>query len=827
MNRQLKSWLPDVVAVVVFALLAFAYFFPADTEGRILYQHDTSAGAGAGQEASEYLQRTGERTRWTNALFSGMPTYQLAPSYSSTQTLAVAEQAYHLWLPDNVWYLFVYLLGFYILLRAFDFRQHLAALGSILWAFSTYFLIIIAAGHLWKVMALAYLPPMIGGIVLAYRGKYLWGLLVTAIFAALEVHANHMQMTYYYLFIILCMILAYLADAIREKQWKRWLTATGVCIVGGLLGILVNLSNLYHTWEYSQQTMRGGTELQAGDGQAGTTGGLDRDYITQWSYGIGETWTLLIPNAKGGSHGEQLKDYPAAVEACDPQLREFCSQWYPYFGDQPFTAGPVYVGAFVLMLFVLGLFLVKGPMKWALLVATIVSILLSWGKNFMGLTDFFIDHVPLYDKFRTVSSILVIAEFTIPLLAMLALKKIIDEPELLTKKIKYVYTAFGLTAGFCLIFALLPTTFFNFVSDGDVARLSRYVSNPQELGMVTDNLTKMRVPVFTADCWRSFFIIVIGTLLLLLYKARKLKALPTVGLIAALCLVDLWLVNKRYLNDEMFVEPSIRQTAHAIKPVNQAILQDNDPNFRVLNFISDTFNENETSFYHKSVGGYHAAKLGRYNELITAYIAPEMQKTVEALQAHGLMMDSIAGDSIWPVINMLNTKYFIVSETTPLPNPYAQGNAWFVDRIAYVDDANQELTALGQIDLRHEAVADRQFENVLGQAIAPDSSATVHLDSYEPNELKYTVTSQTGGLLVFSEIYYPGWRVTVDGQESELGRVNYVLRAMHIDGGTHQLTLTFKPQTVKTTETIAYIALAIMALLIVAIIVLGLKKKKQ
>ncbi len=825
MNKILKSWLPDVVAVVLFAVLAFAYFYPADTEGRILYQHDTSAGAGAGQEAKEYLERTGERTRWTNSLFSGMPTYQIAPSYDSTKAVAVAEKAYHLWLPDNVWFLFAYLLGFYILLRAFDFKHYLAALGSIFWAFSTYFLIIIAAGHLWKVMALAYLPPLIAGIVLAYRGKYLAGLAVTAIFTALEVHANHMQMTYYYMFLILFMVVAWLVSAIREKRLGGWLKATAACFVGGMLGVLVNISNLYHTWEYSQQTMRGGTELSKGDGQTSTDGGLDRSYITQWSYGIGETWTLLIPNAKGGSHNEQLRDNKASMDASDPQLREFCGQWYGYWGDQPFTAGPVYVGAFVLMLFILGLFVVKGPMKWALLVATIFSILLSWGKNFMGLTDFFIDYVPMYGKFRTPSSILVIAEFAIPLLAILALKKIIDEPELLTKKIKYVYASFGLTAGFCLLFALLPTTFFSFVSDGDVQRLSRYVQ-PEQLSMVTDNLERMRIPLFTADCWRSFIVIVVGTLLLLLYKARKLKALPLVGLLAVLCLVDLWQVNKRYLNDSMFVDADIRQTSHAIKPVNKFILEDKDPDYRVLNFITDTFNENETSFYHKSVGGYHAAKLGRYNELISAYIAPEMQQAARAMQQTNGQLDSIDGGTIYPVINMLNTRYFILSDEMALRNPYAQGNAWFVDRLQYVADANEELSTMGKVDLRHEAVADRKFQAVLGEPAALDSLAAVSLDSYEPNLLKYTVSSQTGGVLVFSEIFYPGWTATIDGQPAELGRVNYVLRALHVGAGKHQVELAFFPQTVKTTETIAYVSLALMLLLVLAAMALGLRKRK-
>ncbi|MCR4602623.1 MAG: YfhO family protein [Prevotella sp.] len=832
MNNVIKRWLPDVIAVVLFAVLAFAYFYPSDTEGRILYQHDTSAGTGAGQEAKEYMERTGERTRWTNSLFGGMPTYQIAPSYNSTSTVVAVEKAYHLWLPDYVWHLFAYLLGFYILLRAFDFKHYLAALGSIFWAFSTYFLIIIAAGHMWKVMALAYLPPLIGGIVLAYRGKYLWGLIVTSIFCALEIHANHMQMTYYYAFIIFFMAIAYLVEAIQAKQMSKWLKATGVCLIGGLLGVLVNISNLYHTWEYSQQTMRGGTELSQGDGQTSTDGGLDRSYITQWSYGIGETWTLLVPNAKGGSHNEQLKDCPAAMEASNPQLREFCGQWYQYWGEQPFTAGPVYVGAFVLMLFILGLFIVKGPMKWALLGVTILSILLSWGKNFMGLTDFFIDVMPLYAKFRTVSSILVIAEFTIPLLAMMALKKIIDEPEILKKKIYPLYASFGLTAGFCLLFALMPTVFFgSLCSDGDVMRLSQYAQqgyfDQQLIPQITDNLSKMRIPVFTADCWRSFFIIVIGTLLLMLYRARKLKALPMVGAIAVLCLVDLWMVNKRYLNDSMFVDAQIRQTSHAIKPVNQQILKDTDPDFRVLNFAGDTFNENETSFYHKSVGGYHAAKLGRYNELITAYLHPEMQEAVNAIQQSQGQLDSIPGDSLYPVINMLNTKYFIISDNMALPNPYAQGNAWFVDKVQYVTDANEELAALGKLDLRHEAVADKLFESVLQQPSPLDSTAVVSLSSYEPNLLKYSVNSQQGGILVFSEIYYPGWTATIDGQPAELGRVNYVLRAMHINGGQHEVVLSFDPQSVKTTETIAYVALIVMVVLILAVIGMMYMKKRN
>ena len=422
-QSSIKKCLPDVLAVLLFVVLAFAYFFPADIEGRILYRHDASAGRGAGQEGIEYLERTGERTRWTNALFCGMPTYQMAPSYHSTNVLAQAANAYHLWLPENVWYVFAYLLGFYILLRAFDFRQQLAALGSIIWAFSTYFLIIIAAGHIWKVWALAYLPPLIAGIVLAFRGKYLWGLLLTAVFTAFEINANHVQMTYDYLFVIFFLILAWLVDAIRKHELARFGKAVAVCAVGAAIGVCINLSNLYHTWQYSQESMRGKSELVKENSENQTNSGLERDYITQWSYGIGETWTLMIPNAKGGA-SMPLSLNETAMAKANPDYTSIYQQLGQYWGEQPGTSGPVYVGAFVVMLFILGLFIVKGPVKWALLAATILSIMLSWGKNFMGLTDFFIDYVPMYAKFRTVASILVIAEFTIPLLAMLALREL-------------------------------------------------------------------------------------------------------------------------------------------------------------------------------------------------------------------------------------------------------------------------------------------------------------------------------------------------------------------------------------------------------------------
>ena len=830
--KILKQWLPDILVMILFAVLSYAYFFPAATEGRILYRHDASAGRGAGQEQTEYLEKTGERTRWTNSLFGGMPTYQLAPSYDSQDTLISISWLYRLGLPENVWYVFIYLLGFYILLRAFDFRQHLAALGSIIWAFSSYFFIIIAAGHIWKVIALAYLPPMIAGVVLAYKGKYLWGLVVTAIFAALEIFANHVQMTYYYLFIILFMVIAYLVDAIRNKKMAHFWKATAVCAAGALIGICLNLSNLYHTWQYSKESMRGKSELVKVDTSNQTSSGLDRDYITQWSYGIDETWTLLIPNAKGGAHQIKLGEDADAMAKVDPQFQQIVAQWYQYWGEQPFTAGPVYVGAFVMMLFILGCFIVKGPMKWALLAATILSVLLSWGKYFMPLTDFFIDYVPMYAKFRTVSSILVIAEFTIPLLAIMALKRLVDEPELIrTRKTSiFMIVSFVLTAGLAWLFRLMPTSFFDFVSTADAAQLSQYV--PQDyLAPILDNISKARIEVFKSDCMRSAWIITIGTVLLFLYKAKKLKAVYMVGAILVLCLIDMWQINKRYLNDEMFVDKSVREQPIKITPAEEQILRDKSLDYRVLNLASNTFNENETSFYLKSIGGYHAAKLRRYQEMIDAYISKEMKGIYGALsQAQG-DMTKVNGDSIYPVLNMLNTKYFILplqsGQTVPIQNPYTYGNAWFVDKVNFVDNANQEIDMVGKLNLRHEAVADKKFAEQLGESQVQDSTSIVTIKNYEPNKLVYDVHSTKGGVVVFSEIYYPGWTATIDGEEVELGRVNYILRALNVKPGNHTVELSFFPKSVDITETVAYVSYGILLIAVLLLVYFELKRKKK
>ena len=781
------------------------------------------AGAGAGQEAKEYYERTGERTRWTNALFGGMPTYQMSPSYDSTEPLTFVQKVYHLFLPNYVWLTFIMMLGFYILLRAFGIPAWLAGLGGIIWGFSSYFFILIAAGHIWKFITLAYIPPTIAGIVLAYRKKYLLGGIITALFMAMQILSNHVQMTYYFLFVILFMVGAFFEDAWRKKELPQFFKATGVLIVAGLIGVSINLSNLYHTYEYSKETMRGKSELKyEGAAAKQTSSGLNRDYITQWSYGIGETFSLLVPNVKGGA-SVPLSRSEKAMEKANPMYSSLYSQLTQYFGDQPMTSGPVYVGAFVLMLFILGCFIVKGPMKWALLGATIFSILLSWGKNFIGLTDFFIDYIPMYNKFRAVSSILVIAEFTIPLLAILTLKEILTKPELLKEKLKYIYISFGLTGGLALLFAIAPRLFFpTYIPGNEMAALQNALPADQ-LSPIIANLEEMRVHLFTSDAWRSFFIVTIGTLLLLAYNAKKLKATWTVAAIALLCLGDMWSVNKRYLYDEQFI-PKSEQTATFRKTqTDELILQDPSLDYRVLNFAGNTFEENNTSYWHKSVGGYHAAKLRRYQEMIDHHIAKEMQAAYQEVATAGGQMDSVNAAK-FPVLNMLNTKYFIFpagqqGQTVPIENPYTFGNAWFIDKIQYVNNANEEIDAIGQVDLQQTAIVDSKFKEALKGVNEgyKDSLSTIRLTSYEPNQLVYETSSPQDGIVVFSEIYYPGWTATIDGKPADIARADYILRAMNVPAGKHTIEMRFDPQSLHITEGIAYGA---MALLLVGVIIL-------
>ena len=832
----MKKLLPDLIAILAFVLLSFAYFFPADIENRILFQHDTAAGAGAGQEVKEYYEQTGERSRWTNSLFGGMPMYQIAPSYDSTKSLQWVQKAYQLFLPDYVCLTFMLMLGFYILLRVFGIPVWLAGLGGIMWAFSSYFFILISAGHIWKFITLAYVPPTIAGIVLAYRGKLLWGGILTALFVALQITSNHVQMSYYFFFVILFFVGAYFEKAWRTKTLPQFFKASAVLIVAALVGIAANVSNLYHTYAYSKETMRGKSELvQTGDAAKQTSSGLDRDYITQWSYGIDETLTLLVPNFKGGASAA-LSQSETAMSKANPMYSSLYGSLTQYFGTQPMTSGPVYVGAFVLFLFVLGCFIVKGPLKWALIGATFFSIVLSWGKNFMPLTDFFIDYVPLYNKFRAVSSILVIAEFTIPLLAIFALKRLLEEPEILKQEKKPLGISLLLTAGIALLLAIAPGSIGSGYVPAQEAQMLQNAVNQQmipanELSDILANLGEMRAELVSSDALRSFIIIGIGCSLLWLYASGKLRSSLTIAGITILCLADMWGVNKRYLNDAQFVPHSIRTETFTKTNTDELILQDTSLDYRVLNFATSTFDDNNTSYWHKSVGGYHPAKLRRYQEMIEHHISPEMQAAYKAIATAGGEMDSVDANK-FRILNMLNTKYFIFPagqqrQTVPILNPHAYGNAWFVNKVQYVNNANEEIDALDGIIPTETAVVDARFKDVLKGATESykDSLSSIRLTSYAPNRLTYETNNAQDGIAVFSEIYYPdGWHVTIDGQPAELARADYILRTMYVPAGQHTIEMRFDPTSLHVTEGIAYGALALLVIGIIVAVLIAKRK---
>ena len=839
----LKRYVADLLPVILFVVISLAYFWEPIMGGKVLTGHDHSGGIGAGTEIKEYReQHNGETPRWTNTLFSGMPTYQMAPSYDSTDTLARIKNCYMLGLPDVAAYVFIMLLGFYIMLRCFDFKVWMAALGAVLWAFSSYYFIIIAAGHIWKVFTLAFIPPTIGGMALCYRGKYSLGLSLTGIFMALQIFSNHVQMTYYFLFPISLMAIAWLIQAIKEKQVTNWFKASTTFALGCLLGIAVNASNLYHTWQYSKESMRSKSELSSKTKNAAdqTSSGLERSYITMWSYGIGETWTLLVPNAKGGA-SQPLTQSRTAMDKADPQYLPIYQQLGQYWGDQPGTSGPVYVGALVCFLFVLGLLIVRGPMSWALLIATMLSIALAWGKNFMGLTDLFLDYFPMYDKFRTVASILVIAEFTMPLLAVMALKRYIEDPHsinlrlpLLSKPVNALYISFALTAGISLLFWLTPDLFFGrYLSLQEQEMFENAVQagyfDQSISAQITENLSDMRRAVFTADALRTFIIISIGLALMLLYKYRKLGGTSTTLAITLLCLIDMWSVNKRYLNDQMFVYPRPVEQTYAQSPADVQILMDPTTYYRTLDLTVSTFNSNDASYWHKSIGGYHAAKLRRYQEVIEAHLSPEMQALQRAIYETQGDLSAISGDSLYPVLDMLNMRYIIAplneGRKGAVFNPHALGNAWYVDHIISADNADDELAALSTTDLRHNAVYQ---PNTAATPLHPqpaDSTASIRLTHYSPTQLKYETHNTHDGAIIFSEIYYPGWTCTIDGTPTPIVRANYILRAINCPKGKHEIIMTFDPQSVHTTEAIAYTALTLLLLTVIASLIIRRKKR--
>lgn len=795
-----KTLLPYLMAIVLFTIVSVAYFSPPLLEGKVLKMHDVTTGQAMQKEINDFREATGEEALWTNSMFSGMPAFQISVSYFSGY-LTKVRSVFELWLPDPAGLLMLYMIGFYILLLVLGLNPWLAIPGAIAFGFSSYYIVIIAAGHIWKVRTIAFFAPTLAGMLLTLRGEYIRGGLLTAIFLTFQIFSNHIQMTYYFMIMVGLMFLFEFFYRIKEKELPSFFKAIGVIAIAAVLALGVNITNIWSTYDYGKYTIRGKSELTFD--KEDQTSGLDRSYVTGWSYGIGESWSFLIPNAKGGASA-LLGNNKTAMESVDPAFRENIGNGHShYWGDQPGTSGPVYMGAIIVFLFVLGMILLKWRYKWALFIAAVLVIMLSWGKNLMWFTDLFLDYFPLYNKFRSVSSILVIAEFIFPLIGFLMLKKIWDEPEIISKKKKEFFIAFGLTGGLALIFYILPKVFFSFINIEETSQFDSYImKNAGSQGQIMkyiENLEAARVAIFKADALRSFFFILISAALLWFFSAKKVsKTLLVVGL-TLFIILDMATIDKRYLGTENFVSKKVAEVPVRATQADLLILKDTDPNYRVLNTTLSTFNDATTSYFHKSIGGYHGAKLQRYQELIEHHIAKNN-------------MD---------VLNMLNTKYFIYKGKSGVPevqiNMEALGNCWFVDNIKWVNNADEEILALNDFDPATTAIIDKRFEGVLqGFNPSPDSLATIVETDYKPNQLTYKSNSKKDGLAVFSEIYYPsGWKVFIDGSEAEHLRVNYVLRALKVPAGQHEIVFKFEPKTYFVGEKISMASSILLALVLI------------
>lgn len=803
-NNTLYTYL----AALLLAVVAILFFAPADFEGKVLQQADIQQGLANGQELKDYQETTGKTAHWTNSLFSGMPTFQISPSYSSNKMLAWVAKLYTLWLPSPANLLFGMMLGFFIMCLCLKMRWPAALFGAVAWGLSTYFIIIIGAGHIWKFLTLAYIPPTIGGVALCYRGKYWYGAAVTALFTALQVGSNHPQMTYYFLFVIGALVIAWLVTAIKERKVSQWVYAS-LCVIGaGGLGVAANMSSLYMSYEYSKETIRGkATELTV-PGQPAASSGLDHDYITQWSYGIDETMTLLIPNIKGGASikpvgGENMPKTMLDTETFQNSYLTLQEQqliyqlmqtggFMQYFGDQPMTNGPVYVGAFVLVLAIIAMFVVKGPvmgpMKWALFAVSVLAILLAWGHNFDAFTTFFIDNVPFYNKFRTPSSMLVVVEFCIPLLAVMAIIQMVKTPEFLRNNGGVFYTVSGLATFVCFIGWVAPSFFGDPWSAYEMRILTEngLLNNPACSNLIR-LIEQSRLNAVSQDSLRSLLFIVLGAGICILYLKGVFKNRTAfVCSLTAVVLIDLFTVNKRYVDNANFTEPTTDTGTFIPTEADIEILRDTTGNYRVLDI--DNFTQARSSYFHKTIGGYHAAKLTRYQDLIEHQIT-----------------QGNAG-----VINMLNARYFI-RDGKVIKNPDAFGNAWLVDNVTYVETPDAEMEALDSIPLRTQAVADKKYQDLLGTSSRKSPGDTIYEYTYAPGTLDYEVKTAKGGVAVFSEVFFPwGWEATIDGKPVEIGRVNYVLRAVNVPAGKHRIHFEFKPKALEATNILGIVAVSLI-----------------
>ena len=826
-----KSAIPHLAAIIIFLIIGFIYFQPV-LEGKVLKKSDSINAWGAKKEIVDYRNQTGGDALWTNSMFGGMPSYHINVDYQA-KDMYVFKQMMELYTPDPVKFLVLYMLGFYILLISLRVNPWLSIAGAIAYAFSTYFIIIIGAGHLWKVNALAFIPPALAGILLVLRGKYLWGGLLATLFLIMELYSNHIQMTYYFVILVLCILVFEFHHQYKEKNLTHFFKAIGVLAVASLIALGVNFTNLYNSYDYTKSTIRGKSELTLGD-KDNKTAGVDRDYGTQWSYGIQETLTLLIPNAKGGGgspqEGMQVLNYINSGQmknvAAYYDLEQVDNRHY--WGNQPFTVGPVYVGAIILFLFILGLFIVAGRFKWGLLTATILAIMLSWGHNFQALTSLFYDYVPLYNKFRAVSSILIIVELCMPLLAILAIKKIIENPEILKSKIKIASVKLNvliipvaLTGGLALLLYLIPNLGLDFMSKIEQNYFQQIgQANPNAMSLITqiqNDLVDVRIDIFRADALRTILFIALALVALFVYFKKYIKTEIFIAILIVLIAADLYPVNKRFTTNDNFVKKKdlnlaymptmadyeILQSELKNKPVLEKLAKDAvinygrehkrasdyekvaaqvwavtyNTNYRVFDKQGSPFQSARTSYFHKSIGGYHGAKLRRIQELYDYHIEKGNTK----------------------VLNMLNTRYFITQGEKGLQavyNPEAMGNSWLVSSFKMVNNSNEEIMALHAFDPTKELIVDKRFaDQVNGFVGTADSLASIKMTHYAPNGIQYEYQSANEQLAVFSEMYYqPGWNAYVDGKLSPHFRANYVLRAMRLPAGKHKVEFKFEPK---------------------------------
>lgn len=803
-----RKTLGVVLCIVVFALITLVYFSPI-IQGKRIKQHDVEMHKGMSQEIVDYKAKTGEQSLWTNSMFGGMPAWNISVQQDSN-LMNYVHKLLNVGFPHPFGAVFVSMLGFFILLLVLGCKTGVSFVGALAYGLTSYLFIIIGAGHNSKAMAMAYMAPVIAGILLTYKGKYLWGSVLTAISLALEVRAGHLQITYYLLLIVVCLVIAEFVETVKTKKYLEFFKASGILAGVAIIAIMTCTTTLYANYEFGKETMRGKPVLTKD--VENQTNGLDRDYVTQWSYGIGETWSLMIPNVKGGASA-YIGGKNEALDAADPRFRSAIAQQSAYWGDQPGTSGPVYVGAIVCFLFVLGLFIVKGKYKWALLAATVLSILLSWGKNFMGFTDFFLDYVPGYNKFRAVSMTLVIAEVCMPLLAFLALAEMFKNPDALKNNMRYFWISLGITGGLCLLFYALPQTFFSFLNKGEASQFQQLAKGQDGAmyQMFATQLENVRVAIFRKDALRSFFFIAVAALVILLNVKSKMKTNMMFAALAFLVVADMLTIDKRYLNDSNFIDKRKFDKPFIMSEIDKQILNDKSLNYRVINLATSTFNDASTSYFHKSVGGYHGAKLRRYQDVINQYLS------------------NTGDDSFFKVLNMLNTKYIIYSRDNKLsyyPNFEAFGNAWIVGDIQWVATPNAEIDAIAATDVKNVAIVNEEFKDLVGDFMATPAEGTIKLVDYKPNQLTYNFDSSKDELVVFSEIWTKkGWTMKIDGVESPLFRSDYILRSAIIPAGQHEIVMRYEPSIWKVGNTIQLITSLLLLVGLALALYVAFRKK--